>query len=94
MDEEVNISEIMSKHPELFSGAQSEPDPVRGKLLSRKDAARVGGISPETIDTYIEKGYLEEVRGSKNEIYVYYRDLLRASWKSYSEGNTKRMPGK
>jgi len=69
-------------------------DPVRGRLMRKFEAAKRGGISPETIDTYIAKGYLERIDGPSRAIYVYYRDLLRASWISYSHGKTKRLPGK
>lgn len=68
-------------------------DPVRGRLMRKYEAARKGGIDPGTINTYIEKGYLERIDGPKRVIFIYYRDLLRASWMSYCEGKTKRLPG-
>lgn len=68
-------------------------DPVRGALMRKYEAAKRGGISPETIDAYIKKGYLERINGPRNIIFIYYRDLLRASWMSYSQGTTKRLPG-
>lgn len=68
-------------------------DPVRGELLPKYEAAEKAKISPDTINNYIEKGYLERINGPRKAIHVYYRDLLRASWKSYSEGNKRRLPG-
>ena len=68
-------------------------DPVKGDLMPKYEAAEKAGISPDTINNYIEKGYLERINGPRRAIHVYYRDLLRASWRAYSEGNTRRMPG-
>lgn len=68
-------------------------DPVRGRLMRKYEAAKKAEISPDTIKSYINKGYLEGIYGPKRVIFVYYRDLLRASWMSYSEGTTKRLPG-
>lgn len=69
-------------------------DPVRGELMRKYAAAEKAGIAPETIDSYIEKGYLQRINGPRKAIHVYYRDLLRASWRSYSQGKTNRLPGK
>ena len=52
----------------------------RGSLLPIADAARKAGIHRVTINSYIEKGYLET---HLDGYMVYYRDVLRASWMAY-----------
>ncbi len=50
---------------------------TKGPLVTIDEAARLGGVSKETIRIYIKTGQLQT---HVNGLMVYYRDLLRASW--------------
>lgn len=75
--------------PEYFD----RTDVVRGRLMSKRQAALNANMSEETINTYIKKGYLEEQLVGRRKM-IYYRDLLKASWKASGEGKGKNLPGK
>lgn len=51
-----------------------------GPLMSIGDAAKKAGIHRVTINSYIQKGYLNTYMDG---YLVYYRDVLRASWMAY-----------
>jgi predicted site-specific integrase-resolvase len=52
---------------------------TKGPLVTIKDAAKMAGISPETIRKYVHQGILKtEFDGGM----VYYRELLKASWET------------
>ena len=53
----------------------------KGELLPTKDAAKKADISMNTLKSYKENGHLECINIDGYE-FVYYRDLLRASWKA------------
>lgn len=53
---------------------------TNGPLMTLAEAANKAGIKRVTLNSYIEKGYLNTHVGG---MMVYYRDVLRASWIAY-----------
>ena len=51
----------------------------RGQLMTPKMAADAAGITGATVKVYINKGLLKTIDVAGYE-FVYYRDVLRASW--------------
>lgn len=58
----------------------------KGPFITVRDAANLGGITINSINSYAEKGYLEL---HFNGAMVYYRDVLRASWIAKQEHLSK-----
>jgi len=52
---------------------------TKGQLMTVPQAAKKSGLAETTIRRYATKGYLEKHRIGQN-VFVYYRELLRASW--------------
>ena len=51
----------------------------KGQLMTIPQAAVKSGLSESAIRRYANKGYLEKHRIGQN-VFIYYRELLRASW--------------
>lgn len=59
----------------------------KGPLMTRIQAANKAGVAHSVVNRYIQKGYLEPIVIDGYE-FVYYRDVLRASWKAAQNSNS------
>lgn len=62
---------------------------AKGLLMSRIQAAKKAGVDPSVINKYVAKGYLEPIVLEGYE-FVYYRDVLKASWKATQDQSRNR----
>lgn len=58
----------------------------KGPLMTRIQAADKAEVAHSVVNRYIQKGYLETVVIDGYE-FVYYRDVLKASWIASQNGN-------
>ena len=61
--------------------------------MTRIKAAEKAGLSVSAIHNYIAKGYMEPIVIDGYE-FVYYRDVLRASWIASQKDLSNRFKGK
>lgn len=61
----------------------------KGPLMTRIQAADKAGVAHSVVNRYIQKGDLEPIIIDGYE-FVYYRDVLRASWKAAQKDNRYR----
>ena len=63
----------------------------KGPLMTRIQAANKAEVAHSVVNRYIQKGLVEPIVIDGYE-FVYYRDVLRASWKAAQRDN--RYKGK